>query len=296
MTLHFISDYKNDPAYRLSFNELAGKTFGIDFEKWYQLGFWNDRYVCYSFAEGNRIVANVSASRLDLIFKGQRFSTVQIGTVMTEAEFRGRGLAAQLMRRVLSEYEHQCDLIYLFANRSVLDFYPKFGFVPVQESRFTAEIGDPGRFSGGFRRLDLGNSNDLMILKRLIHERRPISPTIDVDQAQSILAWHCLNVFPRDLYYLDDLELLIIYKIQDDVAGARLHLYDVIGARKPEFRPIFERVAHRDITKAVFYFTPHFEDLTIQCHPYEDPDDTLFIKSASVRLTGEFAYPLTGHT
>ena len=61
MTLHFISDYKNDPAYRLSFNELAGKTFGIDFEKWYQLGFWNDRYVCYSFAEGNRIVARAHA-------------------------------------------------------------------------------------------------------------------------------------------------------------------------------------------------------------------------------------------
>jgi hypothetical protein len=57
--LQFISDYKENPAYRQSFFKLAQDTFGLDFAYWYQAGGWNDRYTCYSYADGNRIVANV---------------------------------------------------------------------------------------------------------------------------------------------------------------------------------------------------------------------------------------------
>ena len=40
--------YRDDPALRRSFNDLAGKTFGLDFENWYQNGFWGDAYDPYS--------------------------------------------------------------------------------------------------------------------------------------------------------------------------------------------------------------------------------------------------------
>lgn len=46
---HFIKDYKQDDARRASFNRLADSIFGIQFEEWYQQGFWNDNYICYSF-------------------------------------------------------------------------------------------------------------------------------------------------------------------------------------------------------------------------------------------------------
>ena len=36
-------DYRNNDSLRKSFNELVEKTFGFNFENWYQNGFWGDR-------------------------------------------------------------------------------------------------------------------------------------------------------------------------------------------------------------------------------------------------------------
>jgi len=33
--------YQKDERYRAAFNHLAKKVFGISFETWYQLGYWN---------------------------------------------------------------------------------------------------------------------------------------------------------------------------------------------------------------------------------------------------------------
>lgn len=44
--LRFLSDYKETDSYRRSFSDLAMKVFGINFEEWYEKGFWDDSYVC----------------------------------------------------------------------------------------------------------------------------------------------------------------------------------------------------------------------------------------------------------
>lgn len=292
MALQIIKDYKDTPINRLSFNALAGKTFGIDFEKWYQLGFWDDRYVCYSFADRDQVVANVSASRLDILWEGRRISAVQIGTVMTDPEYRNRGLAAKLMNVVLKEYENQCELFYLFANKNVLNFYPKFGFYPVKESRFSAEINTKNRYPGEFRKLDVSDAADVRLLAGMVRDRIPVARIIDIDHAENILLWHCLNTFPQDIYYFEKLNVLVIANTVDDA----LHLYDVVCSKKPAFMEIFKRMAPEGICRIAFYFTPDFGDIDVECHPYEQPDDTLFIKPVSINLSGDFCYPFTAHT
>ena len=52
---------------------------------------------------------------------------------MTEQEYRHQGLSRVLPERVLTEWQSKCDLIYLFVNDEVLDFYPKFVFRPIVE-------------------------------------------------------------------------------------------------------------------------------------------------------------------
>lgn len=47
---------------------------------------------------------------------------------MTDPDYRGRGLSRWLIDRVLEDFEQQVDFIFLYANDSVLDFYPKLGF------------------------------------------------------------------------------------------------------------------------------------------------------------------------
>ena len=39
-----IKDYLDNEYYRKSFNELAQKTFGLDFEPWYKAGYLKERY------------------------------------------------------------------------------------------------------------------------------------------------------------------------------------------------------------------------------------------------------------
>jgi predicted GNAT family N-acyltransferase len=49
--------------------------------------------------------------------------------VTTHPDYRGKGLSARLVNKVLEEYENKYDYMYLFANESVLDFHLKFGLI-----------------------------------------------------------------------------------------------------------------------------------------------------------------------
>ena len=95
-----IKNYRNNEELRQSFNELARKTFGIDFEDWYQNGFWSDRYNPYSVVENGRVIANVSVNHMNFIRRGERQFFIQLGTVMTEESYRNRGLIRQIMEEI----------------------------------------------------------------------------------------------------------------------------------------------------------------------------------------------------
>ena len=139
-----IKNYQADAALRASFNALAEATFGLSFENWYRLGYWGSNYTPYSVFEDGKIVANVSVNRTDMMIGGQRKRLYQLGTVMTDPEYRNRGY----IRAVMAEVEKDiadADGVYLFANDSVLAFYPKFGFREDREfvySRAVEQSGD----------------------------------------------------------------------------------------------------------------------------------------------------------
>ncbi len=127
-----VNDYRNQDALRASFNALAQRTFGIEFENWYQRGFWTDRYDPWSVVEDGKVIANVSVNRMDLQFCGRQWRLIQLGTVMTDSNYRNRGLIRLLMEKIEGEFA-DADGMFLFANDSVLDFYPKFGFRKASE-------------------------------------------------------------------------------------------------------------------------------------------------------------------
>lgn len=58
-----IKHVKADPVRRAAFNQLAVHIFDLDFEPWYQNGFWNEMYIPYTFFDGYRAIANVSVNR-----------------------------------------------------------------------------------------------------------------------------------------------------------------------------------------------------------------------------------------
>lgn len=131
--MEFIKGYKENKSLRDSFNELAESTFGINFEEWYQNGFWNERYIPYSYLDNGEIVANVSVNLMDFNFNGESKKLIQLGTVMTKEGYRHKGLMRSLINEIETDYNGKIDGYFLFANDSVLEFYPKLGYKKVLE-------------------------------------------------------------------------------------------------------------------------------------------------------------------
>ena len=163
--MKLISNYRDNEILRTSFLELAREIFGLNFSSWHDNGYWGDRYIPYSVADGDKIVANVSINKLDFIIEGRSLRALQIGTVMTHPDYRSKGLSASLMNHILEEYKGKYDFMYLFANDSVLDFYPKFGFERVEEFLYTAKTASLTR-DALLRKLDISNSEDLKLVER----------------------------------------------------------------------------------------------------------------------------------
>ena len=138
--MELIKNYRDNEMLRKSFNALAMKTYGLDFEDWYQNGYWGEAYTPYSIVEEGKIVANVSVNTMDFILDGSRKHVIQLGTVMTDEAYRKKGYSRMLMEEVEKDYAGKTEGIYLFANDSVLDFYPKFGFERAFEYGYEKEM------------------------------------------------------------------------------------------------------------------------------------------------------------
>ena len=118
--MNIIHGYRGDKQLRDSFNALAAQTFGLNFEGWYQNGFWGDNYDPHSLLLDGKVVSNVSVNRTDLVIGGRRYRILQLGTVMTDPAYRGRGYGRAIMEYIEKEYA-DVDGIYLFGNDGVVD-------------------------------------------------------------------------------------------------------------------------------------------------------------------------------
>ena len=126
--MELINDYMRDEESRHMLNALTQKTFGFDFEGWVTNGFFEGDYIPYSLVENGVMISNVSANKMRFMQNGVIKNYIQLGTVMTEENYRKQGLAAKLMHHVIKEYEDKCDGIYLFGDLSAAGFYKKMGF------------------------------------------------------------------------------------------------------------------------------------------------------------------------
>jgi GNAT superfamily N-acetyltransferase len=286
--LTFASGFENNEILRSSFNELAKQTFGIQFEEWFKLGYWSEKYIPYSFVDGEKVAANASANIIMFSGEGKEWKAVQVGTVMTHPDYRNQGLARQLMERILDAYK-EADLVYLFANSSVLDFYPKFGFNPVKETQYIIKV-KPCSRPGEIKKLDGRNPDDLTFIYNLA-AARSYPGGFDAVNTRELLMFYCLYVFHDDLYYLPDEGVVVIARQEGEI----LHMYDVITS-KADWDPavMAGRLAGENTRRAVLYFTPAPQTAVWEKVQYQD-SHVLFVKynGDCSRLPAEFKHPLT---
>lgn len=281
--MEFVKDYKDQSTLRNSFNTLAKVTFGIQFEEWYERGYWNQRYIPYSFVADKKVISNVSVNLLSLIIQGQKKKAIQIGTVMTDEQYRNKGLSKALLQKVFDDYENQVEIFYLFANHTVLDFYPKFGFSRKKEHLFSKKLPSSTN-KNTLRKLHF--EKDIQLLEDYIKNRKPLSPAFSSLHAEGINFFYCLHVFSNDLYFDETNEFILIYQIIDN----NVHVFDVISKKViPLDIPI---QALSGLGENVYlHFTPDQPE-NYEVHLIDSTDDVLFVKSVE-EFPYYFKHPIT---
>ncbi|OKP94512.1 GNAT family N-acetyltransferase [Paenibacillus sp. P32E] len=290
--IDLVYDYKDSKVYRDSFNQLATLVFDINFEDWYQKGFWDDRYICHSFIRDNVVIANVSVSKMDLMINGLNKKAIQIGTVMTHPDFRGKGLSGKLMRHVLDLYEHDCDIFFLFANSSVIDFYPIFGFESVGESQIKLKYLPTPNADTTLRKLNCSRKEDLAFIKRMVLSRRPVSEQFGDINNLGLFMFYAIKVFPESIYYSQEDEAIIVYQQE----GHNLNLYDVVSQCDVNLDRLLKRIANEQTEYIHFHFTPDQLPENVQYEWMDNNGDMLFIKSNFILdPSSKFCVPALAH-
>ncbi|MDD9781539.1 GNAT family N-acetyltransferase [Priestia megaterium] len=271
--IRFERGYKYNNTLRKSYSELSNLTFGIEFEEYYQMGYWSDRYLPFSYVYQDKVIANVSVNLLDFVIQGQKKKALQIGTVMTHPDFQKRGLSTSLMNKVLAEYSDAYDFMYLFANKDVLDFYPKFGFKTSNEHIFFMNFAVNKKQNRNLRKLDIANIKDKKFIYEFVSDRIPVSETFSTLHSEGIFMFYCLNVFPQNIYYLAEEDVIVVFKQEQKI----LHLYDIVSKKEIEIEPILTKISDLSTEKVIFHYTPAYKNLQIESKPFIGYE-VLFVK------------------
>lgn len=268
MKYQLVKQVKNDETLRKSFIDLAIRVFDFSFQDWYENGFWTDKYIPYALISDNRVVANASVNIMDMVWNGAFKRYIQIGTVMTSPEYRNNGLSAQLIKQIISDWENKCDSIYLFANSTVLNFYPKFGFIPEREYQYTMSV-LPRK--SDFVKLDMSSMKSRELLKSCYRKSNPFSVLNMIDNYE-LLMFYCGGALRDCVYYSEKLDTVCIV-VQENGESCCL---DIFGSPNCTLESIISRVAIPTAKSVALGFTPK-NAMGYTCRLKIDDDDTLFI-------------------
>lgn len=246
----FVKDFKHHKDIRTSFNELTEVTFGFTLEAWYLDGYWGAQYIPYALLHGNKVVSNVSVTIIEFFVGEEKKLGIQIGTVMTDKAYRNRGLSKFLMEQVLEEWKKRPGFIYLFANDSVLDFYPKFNFEKVDEYSYSKTVRSNSDMVS-VKKLNMDDAKDKAFLIETIKMTRPIAK-ISMRDNVSLLMFYCLWIKKNNIYHIDELETIAIA----DFDGDTLYLNDVFSRGYVNLNDVIQVLSGNAVKRAVLGFAP----------------------------------------
>ena len=239
--MNIIHGYRSDKALRDSFNQLAEQTFGLNFEGWYQNGFWGDSYDPHSIVIDGRVVSNVSVNRTDLVIGGRNYRVLQLGTVMTAPEYRGRGYGRAIMEYIEKEYA-DVDGIYLFGNDGVVDYYPKFGFRPGVEYACRKAVSQTGESRA--EQVVMDNADAWAKLTAAM-EKSTFREGCRMVDNPGLIFFYVSQFMQEAVYYIDSLDAWVIAEpeegsltIHNIFAGENVTIDDVAAAFGAEVREI----------------------------------------------------------
>lgn len=263
-----VKHYRNDPALRASFNALAEATFGLNFEGWYQNGFWGENYDPYSIFEDGKIVANVSLNRTDMVIGGQRKRIYQLGTVMTDPAYRNRGYIRTLMAEIEKDTA-DAEGVYLFGGDNVVEFYPKFGFRKGAEFLYSRPVSQAGE--NRMKQIPMDNPEGWAKLRAAMAESVAFSACEMVGNPELIFFY--VSQFMTDcVYYEEAQDVWAVAELEDGV----LTLHNVFAPKPVSLSEVIAAFGE-EVKQVNLGFAP-LETEGFSCQPWHEDDCTFFVK------------------
>lgn len=283
-------NYKDNEILRNSFNNLAEKTFGINFEQWYKDGYWGEKYITYSLIDNKTVVSNVSVNIMDFLVLGEKKAYIQIGTVMTDSEYRGRGLSSFLIKNIIDEWESKCDLMYLFANDSVINFYPKFKFVKVDEYKCSIDKFVINKDSM-IRKINMDNYKDKALFNEIVKNTKIFSKIASLNNI-SLIMFYCTSFMKNNIYYIKEYNAIVIASFEE----CNLYIQEVFGTKEVHLNSIINAMVTQDVKKVVLEFTPN-DTLGYKEVLLKEKDTTLFVKEGieNPLSLNKLRFPILSH-
>ena len=205
--------------------------------------------------ENGKIISNVSANRMTFLQNGVERNYIQIGTVMTDENYRRQGLAKKLIDHVIKQYKDNCDGFYLFANLEALEFYDQCGFSRVTEYRYEVKEEFCKRRSEGERFMPV-NTADGQMKQKYMDMIRHSAVNSSMEQ---------INKFGLQMFYTADMENVCYAKDMDcfivaETEGDILFLQSIICENQVALSDVLCRMSG-EYHECRLGFTPTLKDI-----------------------------------
>lgn len=285
-----LSNVHENEHIKKSFNELTHKVFWFTFEDWDKKGLWTDNFKPYVLVDGERVVSNVSVNFMTFLLDGEKKHYIQLGTVMTDPDYRNQGLGRRIMEHILSEYKDKVDGIFLFGNDSVLDYYPRFGFTVGTQYEYYQEIDSS-------KALMLADKVDMKKLENVnkvldAFQTRTVNERLAMIDNRGIAGFYATQLMGENYYYLKEENAYVIAEIE----GNTLFVNLVIADHVVDLNRVIYSFGNT-IREVVFHFTP------LCCNQYsrrvhKEEDSTYFYIGEDLKQITEkqLMFPTTSHT
>ncbi len=264
--------------YKEQLNALIMDTFGFTFEKWHDKNLWNDDYERYSIIENDIMLSNVSAYKMKMLVNGRQCEYLQLGSVATREEHRGKGLSRKIMEHIFSKYPDKP--IFLNGDNDALNFYLKLGFKPFAYKQPYIDCSlQKGK---GMIKLDVTEPK----IDGYLKGRTQYSQILDCKNQYAINWFYLILMFGDNIYEIPELDIMLIAKQQDDI----LTIYDIAAKKPVSFEQIKPYLDFEQVSKIQFGFNPDWLQIDYLMEDYVEEDSTPLIKG-SFNLERDYIIP-----
>jgi len=234
---------------------------------------------------------------MDMEYKGTVLHLIQIGTVMTDPEYRNQGLSRKLLETIFEEYDSKVDGYFLFANDTVLEFYPKFGFTKYDEyicKKEEVAVKNNGintLIGADIQKIPVDSDENEKRMVRVLNEYRRQGVFNQIGNSDLSMYW-LIHPMKDSVYYIPSLDVYAIAEVEKGT----LILEEVFAQHDVSIDEVVQAFGS-DGQRVILGFIPS-DTNGYELELDKEEDTTLFMKGRIEDvLKGEkFKIPVMSHT